>query len=422
MLEFDTKFKPKIGKKAKEFIENSFGKLKKEKDSKSVGYYTLPNTTTALFEKIENYIKQNEDLQNNRIRNVAVIGIGGSSLGTKAIDSILRFKNHSDINLLFLENGDPININQTLKNLNKDDTIFIIISKSGTTIETTSIFKYILDRFEIDLNSNDASKLIAITDEDSPLWEFATKYALSKFSIPKNVGGRFSVLSAVGLVPLAIVGYDIKAIISGALQFEEEFFEKKHNHLLNKAYYYYKRGKDKPINVLFSYASSFSYFNQWYVQLWGESLGKFNKIHKKVGLTPVGLVGSVDQHSFLQLVMQGPEDKTVTFIKINDFETDIKIPDIRLESITGVNFINNHTFGELINAQCLATLESVSEAGIPVDLITINSLSEANLGCLIYYYELLTSCVGVMFDINTYDQPGVEFGKKKLVKKFVKEA
>ncbi|MDX9742751.1 MAG: glucose-6-phosphate isomerase, partial [Arcobacteraceae bacterium] len=145
MLEFDTKFKPKIGKKAKEFIENSFGKLKKEKDSKSVGYYTLPNTTTALFEKIENYIKQNEDLRNNRIRNVAVIGIGGSSLGTKAIDSILRFKNHSDINLLFLENGDPININQNLKNLNKDDTIFIIISKSGTTIETTSIFKYILD-------------------------------------------------------------------------------------------------------------------------------------------------------------------------------------------------------------------------------------------------------------------------------------
>ena len=314
MLSFDTKFEPKIGKKGKEFIENSFIKLKKEKDSKSVGYYTLPNTTTALFKEIETYIKNNEDLQNNRIKNVAVVGIGGSSLGTKAIDAILRFKNDSEINLLFLENGDPININQSLKNINKDDTIFIVISKSGTTIETTSIFKYILDRFKIDLNSNDVSKLIAITDEDSPLWQFATKYTIPKFSIPKNVGGRFSVLSAVGLVPLAIVGYDIKAIMAGALQFEEEFFAKKHNHLLTKAYYYYKKGKDKPINVLFSYASSFSYFNQWYVQLWGESLGKFDKKNKKVGLTPVGLVGSVDQHSFLQLVMQGPEDKTVTFM------------------------------------------------------------------------------------------------------------
>ena len=422
MLSFETKFEPKIGKKGKEFIENSFAKLKKEKDSKSVGYYTLPNTTTALFEQITNYIKNNEDLQNNRIKNVAVIGIGGSSLGTKAIDAILRFKNNSNINLLFLENGDPININQNLKNIRKDDTIFIIISKSGTTIETTSIFKYVLDRFEIDLNSNDVSKIIAITDEDSPLWQFATKYTISRFSIPKNVGGRFSVLSAVGLVPLAIVGYNIEAIMAGALKFEEEFFGRKQNHLLAKAYYYYKKGKDKPINVLFSYASSFAYFNQWYVQLWGESLGKLDKKDNKVGLTPVGLVGSVDQHSFLQLVMQGPEDKTMTFIKVNDFETDIKIPDIKLENITGVNFINNHTFGELINAQCMATLESVNEAGIPVDLITINKLSEANLGCLIYYYELLTSCVGVMFDINTYDQPGVEFGKKKLVKKFVKEA
>jgi glucose-6-phosphate isomerase len=421
MLAFDRKFKPKIGKKGEEFIENSFKKLKKEKDSKTVGYYTLPNTTATLFEEIENYINNNKDLKNNLIKNVAIIGIGGSSLGTKAIDSILRFKNPSEIKLYFLENGDPLNINDTLKNINKNDTIFIIISKSGTTIETTSIFKYVISRYEIDLNSSDTSKLIAITDEDSPLWEFALKYNISKFSIPKNVGGRFSVLSSVGLVPLAIAGYDVKAIISGALKFEEEFFTRKQNHLLTKAYYYYKHGKDKPINVLFSYASSFYYFNQWYVQLWGESLGKFNKVHKKVGLTPVGLVGSVDQHSFLQLVMQGPEDKTVTFIKINDFETDIKIPDIKLDNITGVNFINNHTFSELINAQCMATLESVNEAGIPVDLITVTNLSEANLGCLIYYYELLTSCVGAMFDINTYDQPGVEFGKKKLVKKFVKE-
>lgn len=422
MLEFDKKFEPKIGKKGKEFIENSFKKLKKEKDSKSVGYYTLPNTTATLFDKIENYINNNDDLKNNLIKNVAIIGIGGSSLGTKAIDSILKFKNSRDINLLFLENGDPININHILKSVDKNDTIFIVISKSGTTIETTSIFKYVLDRYTIDLDSNDTSKLIVITDEDSPLWQFGKKYNITTFSIPKNVGGRFSVLSAVGLVPLAIAGYNIKAIMDGALQFEKEFFARKQNHLLTKAYYYHKKGKDKPINVLFSYASSFYYFNQWYVQLWGESLGKFNKVHKKVGLTPVGLVGSVDQHSFLQLVMQGPEDKTVTFIKVNDFETDIKIPDIKLDNITGVNFINNHTFGELINAQCLATFESVSEAGIPVDLIIINKLSEANLGCLIYYYELLTSCVGVMFDINTYDQPGVEFGKKKLVKKFVKEA
>ena len=421
MIHFQQKFKVNLDVESKKFIENSFKKLKKEKEGNQVGYYTLPNKTEKLIEKIDTYI-QNNQVCLGTIKDIVVIGIGGSSLGTKAINAILEHKKTSEINIHFLENGDPIDIKKTLQNITKENTIFIIISKSGTTIETTSIFKYILARYEIDLNSASSDKLIVITDEDSPLWEFAKKYKIPKFSIPKNVGGRFSVLSAVGLVPLALLGYEIKELMGGALEFEKNFFEKKENHLLEKAYYYHKQGKNKPINVLFSYGSSFEYFNKWYVQLWGESLGKFDKTHKKVGLTPIGLVGSVDQHSFLQLVMQGPEDKTLTFIKIDDFETDMKIPDIKLDFISGVNYINNHSFNELINAQCMATLESISEANIPVDLITIDKLNEKNLGSLIYYYELLTSCVGVMFDVNTYDQPGVEFGKKKLIKKFVKEA
>lgn len=421
MLRFEKKFNPKIGKKAKLFCETTFEKLKTEKDSGQVGYYSLPDNTKPLINDIIKYKKNHQGLQNNKIKNLVVIGIGGSSLGTKAIDAILGFKKTSDINLIFLENGDPLNIAANLKEVSKKDTIFIVISKSGTTIETTSIFKYILKRYKIDLQTNDMKNIIAITDENSPLFLFAKTYKIKTFTIPKNVGGRFSVLSAVGLVPLSIIGYDIKKLIDGAASFEKDFFNRKHDHLLNKAYYYFKQGKNKPINVLFSYGSSFDYFNRWYVQLWGESLGKFDKTFKKVGLTPIGLVGSVDQHSFLQLVMQGPEDKTITFLKIDDFESDIKVPDIKLENITGVNFINNHTFGELINAQCMATYESVSEAGIPTDMITINKLSVDNLGSLIYYYELLTSTVGIMFGINTYDQPGVEFGKKKLVKKMTKE-
>ncbi|MEA3290542.1 MAG: glucose-6-phosphate isomerase [Campylobacterota bacterium] len=421
MLSFERRFDPKIGKKSKEFIQSSFEQMIEEKNSNKVGYYTLPDTTEKLLKNIDTYIKNNKDLQENKITDIVVIGIGGSSLGTKAIDAILEHKKETNIDISFLENGDPISINKILKKIQKSSTIFIVISKSGTTIETTSIFKYVLKRFDIKLDSKDTNKLLAITDEDSPLWQFAKQYNISKFSIPKNVGGRFSVLSAVGLVPLAIMGYDIKAIIKGAAKIEKDFFNKKAMHLIEKAYFYYKQGKNKPINVLFSYSSQFDYFNQWYVQLWGESLGKFDKTHKKVGLTPVGLVGSVDQHSFLQLVMQGPEDKTLTFIKVEDFENRKQIPDIKLDYITGVNYINNHTFNELINAQCMATMESVSEAGIPTDMITVDKLNEENLGYLIYYYELLTSCVGVMFNINTYDQPGVEFGKKKLVKKFVKE-
>lgn len=421
MLSFERRFDPKIGKKTKEFIQSSFEKIVAEKNSNKVGYYTLPDITDKLLKNIEQYIKNNKLLQENKISDIVVIGIGGSSLGTKAIDAILEHKKEKNIDISFLENGDPIAINKILKKIDKKSTIFIVISKSGTTIETTSIFKYIIKRFDINLQTKDSQKLIAITDEDSPLWKFAQKYNISKFCIPKNVGGRFSVLSAVGLVPLAIMGYDVDSIIKGAKKLEKDFFDKKAMHLIEKAYFYFKQGKNKPINVLFSYSSQFDYFNQWYVQLWGESLGKFDETHKKVGLTPVGLVGSVDQHSFLQLVMQGPEDKTLTFIKIEDFENQKQIPDFKLDFISGVNYINGHTFNELINAQCMATMESVSEAGIPTDMITIDKLNEYNLGYLIYYYELLTSCVGIMLNINTYDQPGVEFGKKKLVKKFVKE-
>ncbi|MEA3315499.1 MAG: glucose-6-phosphate isomerase, partial [Campylobacterota bacterium] len=392
MLSFERRFDPKIGKKSKEFIQNSFEQMVEEKNSNRVGYYTLPDTTKKLLKNIDSYIKNNKELQENKITDIVVIGIGGSSLGTKAIDSILEHKKDKNIKISFLENGDPIAINKILKKIEKESTIFIVISKSGTTIETTSIFKYVLERFDIKLDSKDSDRLIAITDEDSPLWEFAKKYDIAKFCIPKNVGGRFSVLSAVGIVPLAIMGYNVKAIIDGSSKIEKEFFDKKAMHLIEKAYFYYKQGKNKPINVLFSYSSQFDYFNKWYVQLWGESLGKFDKTYKKVGLTPVGLVGSVDQHSFLQLVMQGPEDKTLSFIKVEDFENKKSIPDIKLDNITGVNYINNHTFNELINAQCMATIESVSEAGIPTDMITIDKLNEENLGYLIYYYELLTSC------------------------------
>ncbi|MGM0518468.1 MAG: glucose-6-phosphate isomerase [Campylobacterota bacterium] len=422
MLQFQRQFNPKIGKKATEFCESTFKKLKKEKDSNKVGYYSLPNNTKPLIHQIEEYKKNHNSLQNNKIKNVVVIGIGGSSLGTKAIDAILGFKKKSEIKLIFLENGDPSNIKENLIDVNKEDSIFIVISKSGTTIETTSIFKYVLQRYKIDLHTKDTKNLIAITDENSPLFLFAQQYKIKTFTIPKNVGGRFSVLSAVGLVPLSIIGYDIEKLILGAAKFEKDFFNRKHDHLLEKAYFYFKKAKKKPINILFSYGSSFENFNKWYVQLWGESLGKLNKTFKKVGLTPIGLVGSVDQHSFLQLVMQGPEDKTVTFLKINDFQTDIKIPDIKLDHITGVNYSNNYSFSSLINAQCMATYESVSESGIPCDMITINNLNIDNLGSLIYYYELLTSVVGIMLDINTYDQPGVELGKKKLIKKMKKES
>jgi glucose-6-phosphate isomerase len=247
---------------------------------------------------------------------------------------------------------------------------------------------------------------------------FAKKYDLKNFYIPKNVGGRFSVFSTVGLVPLAIIGYKIENFLEGAKLLRDRFFDFKYDNLLKKAIFISKNHKRFPINVLFSYSSTFKAFNEWYVQLWGESLGKIDKNGNRVGLTPVGLVGSIDQHSFLQLLTGGPLDKTVTFIRVNDFKNDIKIPNISLDFLESCDYVNGYTFNELINAQCDATLKSVVKNGMNVDLIEIDDFSEKSIGYLVFYFELLTSLTAIKLNIDAYNQPGVEEGKKILKNRF----
>ena len=166
------------------------------------------------------------------------------------------------------------------------------------------------------------------------------------------------------------------------------------------------------INVLFSYSSALEGFNKWYIQLWGESLGKININGTKQALTPIGLVGPVDQHSFLQLIAEGKRDKTVTFIKINDFEDSTVIPSNTLEGFDDLEYVDGLTFAELIEEQANATIESINNiSDIPCDVITIDKVDEYNIASLMFNFQLLTSIIGKFVQINTYDQPGVEAGK-----------
>jgi len=405
MLKFD--YTPTAKHNTKAF----FKKIKKEREEKITGYYELPKN--SLSKELKNFLKSNKELK--KCKNIVVIGIGGSSLGVKAIESFLKPKNKTK-EIIYFENSDPISTSKKLKKITKQNSIFIIISKSGTTIESISHFKTIIHHLNINLNSNDTSKIIVISDFDSPLSSFAKEYKIQEFHIPKNVGGRFSVLSSVGVVPLYLAGFDVKAILNGAKKFLNSFFKGKEKHLLNKAYDF-AFGK-KNINVIFAYSDLLEDFSKWYVQLWGESLGKINKNKKRVGLTPIGLIGATHQHSFLQLIIEGKRDKTVTFINIDNFEDNTLIPKISLKHLQKTDFINGHSYNTLINAQCEATMQSLVESKILVDKITLDKISEENIGVLIIYYELLTSLVGIMFDINTYNQPGVELGKKILTAKF----
>ncbi len=401
----------------KEVVKDAYDALYKEMVTDEVGYYTLPQSDMLL--KIEGFI-EDYDLEVKGIKNIVVIGIGGSSLGTKAIDTLLSHTpNRNNLNLIFMENVDPIEIDKNLKNLLFEESFFIMISKSGSTIETTSHVKYLIDRYDAPVDSSRFKEHFTfVTDRNSPLDDFGREYEVPCFHIPANVGGRFSVLSAVGLLPLTLLGYDTRALLAGANALKESFFDRQEDDLIQKAYYYSRHSKDFPINVLFSYSSAFSAFNDWYVQLWGESLGKIDKTQNHVGMTPVGIVGSIDQHSFLQLLIEGPRDKTVTMIKVKDFQTPLTIPDVHLPKLEKTDFINNHTFNELINAQCDATMQSIKDQGISVDMIEIEKLDAYNVGYMIMYYELLTSLCGYFLGINTYDQPGVELGKVILKEKF----
>jgi glucose-6-phosphate isomerase len=307
-------------------------------------------------------------------------------------------------------------LNQKIEQIDLNDVLFLIISKSGTTVETIAALKY-LQTFVPICKENYA----VITDLASPLEAFANAYGLKVFAIPDNVGGRFSVLSAVGLVPLAIIGVDIDALLAGAKKIKTSFFENQGycEKLLSKATYYAQMSNAYNINCLFSYSEAFREFNAWYVQLWGESLGKLQR-HSQlhVGLTPVGLIGPTDQHSFLQLIVDGKRDKTVTVIKIKDFENAIKIPDVSLPALEKLDVLNGYGFSELINMQADAMIDSLEQLEfIPLDVIEVERVNEETIGELLYYYELLTALVAQMLDINAYDQPGVEMGKIILKEK-----
>jgi glucose-6-phosphate isomerase len=375
-----------------------FNDIVKEKET--IGYYNLPFQDTT---NIKDYVSKIEK------KHIVIVGIGGSSLGTRAIYEFLLTSKSYTKQLHFLETTDPLDINHNLKQIDLTNSHFVIISKSGTTIETISLFKYLSSLIKID-----KSNCTIISEDKSKLTIYAKKHNIKVFFLDENVGGRFSVFSVVGLVPLAMIGIDIDNLLNGCKKIYNSFFnqDEYYDPIIQKARFLVENKNRFNINVLFSYSSSLDSFNKWYIQLWGESLGKFNINNTRQSLTPIGLIGPVDQHSFLQLIIEGVRDKTITFIKIDDFKDTTIIPTNTLDGFDDLDYIDNLGFQDLINKQADATIQSVKEQkDIPCDVITIRAVDEYNIAKLMFIYQLLTSCVGKFVQINTYNQPGVESGK-----------
>ena len=384
-----------------------FERIKAEREE--VGYYNLPYQDTIEIKDYATTISK---------KHVVVVGIGGSSLGARAIYEFLLPSNDYTKDLLFLETIDPLKVNHLLKSIDLADTQFVIISKSGDTIETISLFKYLDSLVTID-----SSNCTIISEAKSALTQFANDNNIKAFDLAENVGGRFSVFSVVGLVPLAIVGVDIDNLLNGCKRVSESFFDQAdyYKPIIRKARFLVENKSRFNINIVFSYSSLLESFNKWYVQLWAESLGKVNVNGTRQALTPIGLVGPVDQHSFLQMIMDGIRDKTVTFIKIDDLKDSSFIPksDSNKFNVLDLEYTEGFSFNEVLNMQADATIQSIEEQDdIPCDVVTIRTVDEYNIAKIMFSYQLLVSCIGAFLQINTYDQPGVEYGKINLAEKF----
>ncbi len=379
-------------------------------EEKTIAHYRLPSADTHIYDE---YLAT---LARHPINYIVVIGIGGSSLGVQAVYDFLKSVHDFKRILYFLDSTNPIDIRYICSQIDFSKSHFIVISKSGTTIETIAIYKYLLSKLaHLKLEYN---PFTIISDEGSLLLKHARKTHAFCFAIKAGISGRFSVLSAVGLVPLALVGVDIKALLLGANQIKESFFNDGYiqETLLKKAAYYAKHSTIININTLFSYSQSLASFNHWYMQLWGESLGK-KQIHSNfhVGLTPIGLIGPKDQHSFLQLLAEGKRDKSVTFILLKTFNHSDYVPNLSLENLEMLDYLNDLSFAEIVSTQAKATISTLSKnKKIPIDVIHLSYQNELSIGKLIYYFELLTSLLGYLLDVNAYDQPSVEVAKEIL--------
>ena len=352
------------------------------------------------------------------------VGIGGSALGPMALHKALSHPYYNALSgearrgprLHFAENTDPATLSAILDVGDPDRTWVNVVTKSGSTAETMANFLVIRGVFVDALGDfGFQGRTIATTDpEGGFLKEIADREDLEVLPIPADVGGRFSVLTPVGLLPAAVAGLDIDELLAGAAQCVEEVNERGAEHPAVSGaamHYLMDTARGRNIRVMMTYADALERLAAWFVQLWAESLGKDGK-----GSTPHGAVGTTDQHSQVQLYMQGPQDKVIELVEVGYHPRDLEIPGA-YEDLEGVGYLGGHTMAELLNVECDATRRALTEAGHPNTTIKLGELNEENLGYLLQALEVQTAIAGSLYGVNAFDQPGVEAGKQITYKR-----
>jgi glucose-6-phosphate isomerase len=379
------------------------------------GFMRLPKTS----EYAEASVGVAEEILGSGATDFIHVGIGGSALGPMAIQKALNDPYYNALptearrgpRLHFAENTDPNTLAAILDFADATATWVNVVTKSGSTAETMANFLVIRGWLAEALGDfGYQERTIATTDpEEGYLKDIADREDLKLLPIPKDVGGRFSVLTPVGLLPASVTGLDVHALLAGAAQCVEEVNAQgaEHPAVVGAAMHYLMdttRGRN--VRVMMPYADALERLAAWFVQLWAESLGKDGK-----GSTPHGAVGTTDQHSQIQLYMQGPQDKVVEIVEVENHPRDLEIPRA-YEDLDGVAYLGGHTLAELLNVECDATRKALTEAGRPNSTIKLGTVSEENLGYLFQALEVQTALAGSLYGVNAFDQPGVEAGKQ----------
>lgn len=365
------------------------------------------------------------------IHYVVVIGIGGSDLGARAAFQALCHPYHNvdaahrgRLPQLFFvgDTTDPEPLVAVAEVVDWRTTLLVMISKSGNTIEQMASFVYLRDAMVQAIGEDPARhQIVAITDaEKGTLRELARQESYHTLVIPDAAGGRFSVLSSVGLFPLALVGVDIEALLAGARDLEEE-----DNRAISAAAQFAGHqwlafcNRNQTMSVLFSYVYQLNEFGRWFRQLWAESLGKKEDRQGQTvntGPTPIACIGPTDQHSQVQLYMEGPNNKLFTFLKAKQPARDIILPEA-FPDIEGVAYLAGTSMHTILGYEQEATMEALASAGRPSTVLEIERLDAYHLGQLFYFFELATAYAGELWNVNAYDQPGVELGKQLMYRK-----
>ncbi len=399
---------PELTPESREVYFNLWKKTVSKLNDKVSGFYN------AVIDPVLSQIVQTETLAKKflaqpNLKHVLFIGIGGSSLGPMCLIDSLKHRATTAVQFHFFENPDPIDWNYRIQRLNASETLICVVTKSGTTYETLSIFMLAYDWLKRSVGANQAaSQTVAITDpEKGELLEFAKKEGIATLVIAPAVGGRYSVFTPVGLFAAALAGLNLNEFLGGAKKIRD-YCEKAtadKNLFVTWTHALKSLDQSNPIHVMMPYSTPLRLLANWWVQLWAESLGKDGK-----GFTAVPSLGAIDQHSMLQLLRDGPNDKVLWFVNVQDTQTKVKIPSLDFKVKT-FDLLEGQELSSLLDTEFRAIQKVMTNQKRPNLQIQLDSITEESIGAVFFVFSMLTSYMGDVMGVNPFDQPGVEEGK-----------